>query len=146
MALAWLMNMGFAAGGTVTPTPTPDAAQTPAGRRRRQYVEIDGQQFEVSGIEEARQLLQRARAIAERQAEQKSVRVEKKLKRKAVVPKVRVDAPVIRVAPELRADLRPLIDDIQRLYTQAAELAELRLLMLKVQQDEDDEDDLLLLL
>lgn len=120
-----------------------------ASRRKRYYVEVDGQQFFVDTEAQARSLLEQARAIAERQAEERSERVAKQLKRKAIkgqVPKVEIKAPEITVSPELR-DLIPIVDDIKRLYAKAAELAELRLLMLKALRDEqDDEDDLLLLL
>lgn len=152
--MLWLMNLDFAAGGDVAPQPDPEPTVTPAGksRRRTYYVEIDGQQFLVNDVEQARQLLQRARAIAEREAEEKGERATKALKRKVRaqrVPVVRVHAPVIRLAPELRAELLPVVEDIRRLYSRAAEMAELRLLMLKAEQaraDDDEEDDLLLLL
>ena len=154
-ALGWLLNADFAGGGAASPTPSPAATTpTPAGvsrqkqRTERYYVEIDGQRFFVKSAEDARQLLDQARAIAERQAEEKGERTTKVLTRKArkgVVPKVEISAPSINVSPELRADLVPVIDDIQRLYRQAAELAEMRLLMLKAQLDEEEEDLLLLL-
>lgn len=152
--LGWALNLGFAGGGAAAPTPSPAVTTpTPAGvsrqkRNERYYVEIDGQQFFVKSAEDARQLLDQARALAERQAEEKSERTTKVLTRKArkgIVPKVEIKAPDIRVSPELRADLVPVIDDIQRLYRQAAELAEMRLLMLKAQMDEEEEDLLLLL-
>jgi hypothetical protein len=133
------------------PVPEPVPAQTPAGisrHRRRHYVEIDGQQFVVNSVDEARQLLEQARALAERQAEERRDVVVKKLKRKRVVPVVRIAAPVVTASPELRADLAPLIADIDRLYERAAQAAELRLLMFKQLQAEDEhvEEDLLLLL
>lgn len=146
--MLWLMNLGFAAGGTVTPpAPVAPTAQTPAGSRRRKYfVEIDGQQFPVDSAAQAVELLLRARAIAEAQAEKKANRATKVLKRRAVVPKVRIAPPVIVAPADLRADLAPLIADIERLYRQAAETAELRLLLLKqIEADEDEEDVLLLL-
>lgn len=121
------------------------AAGSTKHRKRRQYVEIDGQQFEVSGIEEARALLQRARAIAERQAEERAAKAEKVLAKRESIPRVKIKKPDIRVPEPMRAELVPLIDDIKRLYARAAELAELRLLMLKAEQD-DEEDELFLLL
>lgn len=152
----WALDVwaeGFWAGGAAPPTPSPSPpTETPAGRSRRHqryYVEIDGQQFLVASADEAAQLLQRARAIAERQAEEKSDRAVKRLKRKAVVPQVRVEAPEIRVSPELKAEVAPLIADIDRLYQRAAIDAELRLLLLKAlreQQDADDDDDEIFLL
>lgn len=127
-------------------------AQQPGGRgqrrrgRQRFYVEIDGQQFPVDSAQEAADLLQRARALAEQQAEQKVERVTKVLRRKAQIPRVQIAAPDITASPEIQADLAPLIEDIRRLYKRAEETAELRLLMMKRMRDEDDEDDLLLLM
>jgi hypothetical protein len=124
------------------------AQQTPAGKRRphRYFLEIDGQQFLVDSAAEATQLLQRARAIAEHQAEQKAQVAEKRLKSKPKVPAVRVDAPSITVSPDLLADVKPLIEDIKRLYLRAGELAELRLLLARQLADEDDDEDVLLLI
>ena len=51
------------------PTPDPTPTVTPAGRKRRYYVEIDGQHFQVDSAAQATQLLQQARALAEHQAE-----------------------------------------------------------------------------
>jgi hypothetical protein len=139
--------------GAPEPEPETDTAQTPAGksrRHRRYVVEIDGQQFAVDSASQAVELLQRARAIAERQAEQqaeqKSQQAAKALTKKARVPRVRIAAPAIHVSPDIQADAAPLIADIERLYRQAEETAELRLLLLKQMADEDDEDDVLLLL
>ncbi len=136
------------------PDPEPEQlTQTPAGSSRskhkakkRYFVEIDGQQFAVSDASQAVELLQRARAIAESQAEQKAAVAEKRLKAKPRIPVVRLGTPVISVSPELRKDAAPLIADIERLYAKAAEIAELRLLMAKQLADEQDEEDALLLL
>jgi hypothetical protein len=118
-------------------------------RHQRYYVEIDGQHFAVSSAAEATQLLQQARALAERQAEQKAERVVRKLSKKREVPHVRLTVPAITVSPELREEALPLIDDINRLYAQAAMNAELRLRMAEIakrEADEEEEEDLLLLL
>lgn len=126
--------------------PAPDTPPVvPAGKpRRRYYVEIDGQTFPVDTPAEATQLLQRARALAEHQAEAKASVAVKRLASKPRVPVVRVTAPVIIASPEL--DVAPLIADIKRLYEKAAITAELRLLLAKQLADEDDEDDVLLLI
>lgn len=137
-------------GGTVTITVSlGDQSQSGAGRprkkRRRAFVEIDGQTFEVSSKDEALELLQRARAIAERQAEQRAKVAESNVSRIArrigSVPQVRVITPVITASPDL--GVGDIIKGIERLYTQAAELAELRVLLQK-QMDEEDEELLLL--
>lgn len=145
--LAWIVQLGYTAGLADTPPePEPTPTVTPAGkaRKRRYYVEIDGQQFLVDSEPEARQLLEHARALAERQAEQLADKAVRKLTRKRKVPRVRIDAPVVKASPEL--DLSPLIADINRLYRQAAVNAELRLRLAQLEREEQDEEDELLLL
>lgn len=135
------------------PQPDPEVAQ-PAGssrrRRHRYYVEIDGQQFEVRDQDEALELLQRARAIAEREAEKKADRATKLLRKKREIPRVKIASPAISVSPELKEVAAPLVADISRLYARAEEIAELRLLMLKAlrkqREDDDDDDEILLLM
>jgi 23S rRNA G2445 N2-methylase RlmL len=109
-------------------------------------VEIHGQQCPVESVAEATELLQRARALAAKQADERAVVATKKLKRKRVVPKVRIAAPVITVSPEIAVDVSPLIADIERLYRQAAETAELRLLLARQMREEDEDEAELLLL
>lgn len=129
------------------PQPEPEVtAPTPAGKsRRRHFVEIDRQLFEVASVSEAVELLNRARAIAERQAEEKAKKAERALKRKPKVPAVKIQVPEIRVAPAIQADVAPLIADIERLYRKAAMETELRLLLAK-QLEDDEEEELLFLL
>lgn len=144
MLLPLLMNNVLETGGT-PPVDVP-ASPTPAGRprrtqRQRLLVQIDGEDFEVGSQTEAEQLLQRARAIAERQAEKRAAVAEGNVariaKRTGVVQPVKVVAPQIIVSPEL--ELSPLIAEIQRLYEKAGEIAELRLLLAKQMADEDEE-------
>src|SRR6185503_586990 len=84
------------------PDDTPTVTPAGSSRRRRYYVAIDGQDFPVASEAEAVSLLQRARAIAERQAEVKATSVERRLKKRADVPAVALKTPAISVAPELR--------------------------------------------
>jgi hypothetical protein len=134
-------------GATPAPSPT---TQTPAGRpRKRYYVEIDGQQFFVRDAEEARSLLEQARALAEKQAEAQGEKAVRKLSAKRKVPKVKIDPPVVSASPEIKQDLSPLIADINRLYRQAAVNAEIRLhmeMLARKQAEDEEEEDLLLLL
>jgi hypothetical protein len=142
---SWLTSWS----GVASPTPAPSVTTpTPAGRsrKRRYFVEIDGQQFLVDSAEQARQLLDQARAIAERQSEERAERATKLLKRKKVVPQVRIAQPQIAVSPAIKAEVAPIIADIERLYRKAAIEAELRLLLMRQMAEEDDEDDILLLL
>lgn len=132
------------------PPPVETTTQTPAGssnrrkQKRRQYVEIDGQSFPVDSAEQAKQLLERARALAE-----KHVETQEKVVAKADKPE-RISIPAIEVSREIKAEVSPLIADIERLYKKAAERArmneELRELLAKKLRDEDDEDDEFLLL
>jgi hypothetical protein len=136
----------------IPPTPDPVTGQTPAGsnRKRRYFLEIDGQHFAVANAAEAEQLLQQARALAERQVEKLADTAVKKLKRKTTVPVVEIPAPAVAVSSDLRAELAPIIADIERLYRQAAVTAEIRLRIALNDRrqralDDDDEDVLLLI-
>ena len=147
--LPWIVQLGYKAGQAATPpTPDPTPAANPAGsnKRRRYYVEIDGQAFPVASEAEAVALLQRARAIAERQAEAKATSVERRLRKRVAVPAIALKTPSITVAPELRAATAPLIADIERLYAKASLEMELRLLLEKQRAADDDDEDVLLLL
>lgn len=134
-------------GSAVTITVSLGAAPVSTGagsnkkRRRRYVVEIDGQSFDVASQAQAVELLQRARAIAERQAEKNAAVAEQNVariaRRTGVVPQLKVKTPQITASPEL--DVAPLIEDIQRLYKKAGEIAELRLLLMKQMTDEDEE-------
>jgi hypothetical protein len=122
-------------------------------KRRKLFVEIDGQQFTVRSETEAAQLLQQARALAERSAEKAATTAESNVRRIArrtgSVPALKVKAPDIRVSPELKAESRAVIAEIDRLYKQAATIAELRILMeerLKKEAADEMEAELLLLL
>lgn len=132
----------------IPPTPDPVTGQTPAGssRKRRYFLEIDGQHFAVANAAEAEQLLNQARALAERQVEKLADKAVRKLKRKRKIPKVAIPAPVIAAPSDLRAELAPIIADIERLYRRAAEAAEIRLHLAKLQAEEDDDEDILLLM
>lgn len=127
--------------------------QTPAGssrKRRRAYVEIDGTKFEVKDSSEAIQLLQRARALAEREAEKAASTAESNVKRIAKrtgsIPELKVIAPEIRLSPELTADTKQIVSDINRLYAKAAQEAELRIRLAEQMAREDEEEAELMLL
>jgi hypothetical protein len=140
---SWLASWA----STFVPPVTPDEPTvTPAGRRRRRhYVEIDGHQFDVADAQEALQLLNRARALAEVAAESKAKKVEAKAARAAKPRPIRIQPPRITASPELAIDLAPIRRDIERIYDSAAAVAELRLLLLRA-IEEDEEEALLLLM
>jgi hypothetical protein len=143
------------------PEPQPEDDETTTGgiarkkprKKRRMFVEIDGRQFAVSSQTEALHLLQQARALAERSAEKAATTAESNVrriaKRTGSVAALKVKAPDISVSPELKAESQALIAEIDRLYKQAATIAELRVLMderLKKEAADEMEAELLLLL
>lgn len=130
----------------VPPAPAPEERKG-AGRskRRRYYVEIDGQAFDVANAADARQLLDRARALAERAAETKAQKVEAKAARSPKPRPIRIEPPKITASPELGLDLAPIRRDIARIYDSAAAMAELRVLLLRA-IEEDEEESILLLM
>lgn len=112
------------------------AKNTGAGRpkRRRFLVEIDGQDFEVSGPQEARDLLERAKAVATQAIE------------KASKPTTRIGVgrplprPVIRTAdPELKTVVREARQEITALYDRAIRDMEIAALMAKRNEEEEEE-------
>lgn len=135
---------------TQTPTVPPPEPEVPdvipAGRKRkRYYVEIDGQAFDVANANEAQQLLARARALAEVAAETKAKKVEAKAARAPKPRPIRLQAPKVSASPELQLDLAPIRQDLARIYDSAAALAEMRVLLQRA-MDEDEEETLLLLM
>lgn len=112
-----------------------------AQRRRRYFVQIDGQDFEVRDAQEATELLQKAVALAERAAERQVAKakpqVQAKVKPVALpVPEIRTNAPI---------DLAPYQAAIEQACRNAAIAAELRAL-LEAQARDDDESAAYLLL
>lgn len=125
-------------------------AGTAAGRRRRRryYVEIDGERFLVDTAEEAAALLAQAATLAAKAADIAAQAVVE-----ARLPRVRRLAKVARISlrPRIATDV-PQTDEvqraraaIQRIYDEAAQRAELLLLLERqaVEQDEQDIEDLI---
>lgn len=141
-------------GSTVTITvslgPEPAiTAQTPAGssnrRKRRLYVEIDGQAFEVESAQHAQALFDRAKALAQEAATEQAERVERKLTISRKVPKVTLEVPEIKASPELKLDLKDIRKQIAKVYQDAAMALEMRLL-LERQAQVDEEESIFLLM
>ena len=128
----------FDSGETVNEAPY---RETPAGRKRRKYaVEIDGQTFVTESLDEARSLLERARAIAEPKAmESARLVVEKAIRRAKRV--AGIQKPKIQAPPELREEVRA----VRKVYDDALRDAEIALL-LALKAEQDDEEALLLLI
>jgi hypothetical protein len=116
---------------------------TGAGRpkkpRRRLLVEINGQDFEVSGADEARVLLDQARQVAAaaiQKARKASVRIP------GGVPRPRI----VTEAPELKQVVADARRDIVSLFDGLARDLEIAALMRKQFEEQDEEDDLIRLL
>jgi len=127
------------------------AVSTGAGRsnrkRRRYVVEIDGQIFEVQSVEHAQAILERARELATRTAQEIAAEVvpakvvRKVGKRPVSLPTPKISSP----DPELAAAISDTRRAINEIYKQAALQAELAYWLAR-QRDEDEEEALLLLM
>lgn len=133
--------------------PAPEvAAPTPAGRsrrRRRLYVEIDGQQFDVESVQHAQALLDRAKALAPQAAEEAAERAATvtriKATKAAKVPRIEVKPPSIAASPDLSIDLTDVRKQIERVYAETAMALEMRLLLQR-QAEQDEEEAIFLLM
>lgn len=123
------------------------SAVTPAGstKRKRYFVEIDGQNFEVDSPSHAQALLERARDMAARHAQelaQTTVQVSRRVGKKPIAlptPRITSDA------PELKEVVREARQKINEVYRSAAIGAELALLMARAIEEEEEEAILLLM-
>lgn len=144
-----LLYEGIAAGGFVPPEPEPEPSQRPAGRkrRRRYIVSIDGRDFEVDSAAEALNLLERAKAIAQKAAAEAAKQVLRRKVRSGRKPTVQLRKPEIRTdAPVADAQLMELRQEIAAIYDRAAVDAEIGYLFLKLLREEQDEEDALIVL
>ena len=146
-ALSWLMNLGYAAtAGEVTPpvVETPSAAH--GSRRRRKFIEIDDQLFEVRDAQHAQALLERAREVAVRHAQELAAQTVPATRKVGKKP-VRLRTPAISSPdPELAPVIRQARKAINEVYRSAAIEAELTLLLARALDEQDEEDALLLLM
>lgn len=155
MASSWGLSWGTSwatswDGEFVPPVPDETPPVVPAGRktRRRYYVEIDGQPFEVADVEHARALLDRAREIAKSHAEQltrETVSREtfRKLGKKPVaIPTPRISSP----NPELRQIISEARTALNEVYRSTALDTELALLLARRLAEDDEEEAILLLM
>lgn len=111
--------------------PASNAAGRPS-RRRRYFVEIDGQEFDVSGPEEALELLNRAKKLAAYDVEQKrniSARVMPGVR----MPQIRTpNKELVPVVQQARKEIRDLYAGLKRDL-------EIRFLMAKREEEEEEE-------
>lgn len=114
--------------------------------RKRYYVEIDHQRFEVTSPSHAQALLDRAKEVAQAHAQELA---EKAVQRKRKPSKKPVPLPTPQISspnPELKGVIRDARTQINEVYRQAAMQAELALLFAQRLAEEDEEETLLLLM
>jgi hypothetical protein len=141
--LAWSNSFSFTLSIAAAPE-TPAAAQTAAGSgkkrksKRRLFVQIDDQDFEVSSLEDAQQLLEKAKRLAVESAEETvAERTEKRVKRGK---SVKIEVPTITTqAPELKSLVSTYRDDIEAIYRRMAVDAEIRERMRRRMMEDDEE-------
>ena len=148
--LAWVLNLDFAASGSDAPVVVATATKHAGRKRRRKYiVEVDGQEFEVESQQQAVAILDRARETAKQSAEQMAEEVLAKVSPKTVrVGKAKtivLKPPVIEGSPELSAEIKRTREAVAKIYAEAEQVAELRLLLL-LKEMQDEEEAILLLM
>jgi hypothetical protein len=133
----------------VPPAPPDEPEVTHAGRktrRKRYYVEIDGQSFPVESIQQAQALLDRAKALARNHAQRIASEIIPSVNRAGTKP-IALPTPTIRSPdPELREAIRATHEVINEVYRTVALDTELALLLARSIEEQDEEDALLLLL
>lgn len=147
--LAWALNLGFAASGADAPPIIPDQAMRPAGRpirRKRYYIEIDGQTFDVPSIADAETLLTRAKALALNHAQQAAEHIVSRGTQSGSKP-IALPTPTIRSPnPELRDLIHETHEIINNVYRSTAIDAELAALLTRALAEQDEEEALLVLM
>jgi flagellin-specific chaperone FliS len=129
-------------GYEVVGLPVVDGAGRKKPRRRKYVVEIDGQEFDVDSEDEALDLIQQAKRIAEEQAA-KAAASSRKPARALAEAKRTLKKPVIQ-APEIEAEAQAVQQQIADLYD--ATIKALEEAALKRKAEELDEEEALLLL
>lgn len=141
---SWLTSWAFASTPPPLAAPTVQVAGKP--RKRRLFVEIDGQAFEVRDIQHAQALLDRARELAQSVAQTVAAETIERVQPKGAKP-IRLPTPAIRSNdPELAPVIQQARKAINDVYRSAAIDTELAVLLARKLAEEDDEDALLLLM
>ncbi len=152
-------NSAFQTGVGITPPVVTPPVVGGLGKKRRRHhritVEIDGEEFEVSSIEEGRELLLRAREMAAdaaaQAAEQAAQKAAKRDKPAAIDRALAIPVPQIKLygdgsdllMQQLRASVDAAQAAIEAIYEQA--MAQARIRYAEMLQDEEDVAMLLLL-
>ena len=127
------------------------ARSTGAGRRRkrRYYVEVDGEDIAVESPQQALAILDRVREDARKTAEARAAEVLQKVAPKALrvgkTKKIILDAPEVSGSSEFNDAIQRANEAIRKIYAEAAMVAELQLLML-LQLQRDEEETIILLM
>lgn len=137
--MLWLVNLGFAASGTVAPpvvvTPSVVAGGKPARKKR---IVIDGRRYEVDTSQEAQLLKSWIDSLEEeKQDKQKELVKARKLVKKAKAYKAEPKAK--RTAPQPKApSLAPMIRSIERIEEKRLEaLKRYNRIMAEIEDEED---------
>jgi hypothetical protein len=127
--------------------PAKHGTQGPAKRKRRLFVQIDGQDFPVDSVEHAIALLDRAKALA------RSVAPEKAEERLTVhlvnrpTQRPKIEKPRIASSnPELQTVIKQARAVIGQIYADAYRDAEIKLRLARLGEDHDDDDDVIMLI
>jgi hypothetical protein len=142
---------GVAQNGTaVASVPSTGAGRPRKTRKRKVIVTIDGEDFTVSSEAEAVELLESAKAEAEKKAEEvttKAVAATNRPKRK-ILADVRkaLTTPEIAVSKAVQPAADKIQSEIAKIYADALRAVEIATLMRRQADEQDDEDILLMLL
>ena len=143
---------GVAQNGLFVPSTNRGAgspSKTRKPRKRRFTVTVDGEDFQVSSVEEAQEILAKVRESAEEQAEvvtQRAKAVSNRPQRKVLADaRKSLAVPSIKVPADMRPAAEALRAEIESIYNAAIQAVEIGALLRK-QAEQDDEDDLLMLL
>jgi len=155
-ALSGVASLIFGQSATLTSLTPADVVATSGGagkptrtRKRKVLVSVDGEEFSVSSVAEAEEILAQVRQQAEEQAElvtERAIAATNRPQRKILA-----DARKSLVVPSIKVpvDLQPQVDalraEIESIYNAAIQAVEIGALMRK-QAEQEDEDDLLMLL
>ena len=143
---------------TTAPVTPPASGQKPAGRskKRRLEVEIDGEVFDVSSPEQARAVIDQAKAKAEEIAATAvrhavaatAGRTAKARPQRKVLADARrfLLVPSFDVSEEIEPYALKVRTDIEAMYQSTLRTIEIATLLAKHQRQEEDDEDVLLLL
>lgn len=143
-------NYGSFAGKTAAPIVARSTGAGRAKRKRRYQVEIDGEVFDAESVDDALEILAKAKDQAQAIADDavaKAVKAKRRQPRKVAADATRaLQLPTIE-APGIQEAVASVLADIRAIYERAAKTIDIELAMRRRDAaiDEDDEEILLLL-